>query len=223
MTIKDSSTASGALVQQWDYTANTNTNDEWYLERAYNYGYKGFAIYCNLPTNTNLDWHAGLMDEPYATSSLPVIHVNSMLSPVVNWSSFDDFLSNNTFQGVYRPKKAMTDYDRGLVIALARQLKDEDIGYILTAQMQATALPTESKITPDKIQNLRCDGLVEYCYEYYGYRIFGNDQYWDISKSDGNNIMHHAGNPLLESNISPKKQAQNYMIKVQSSIPSQIS
>ncbi len=34
MTVKDSSTASGALIQQWDYTANTNTNDEWYLERV---------------------------------------------------------------------------------------------------------------------------------------------------------------------------------------------
>ncbi len=64
-----------------------------------------------------------------------------------------------------------------------------------------------SKIEPYDIASLRCDGLVEYCYEYYGYRVFGSDDSWDISKPGS--TFHHSA-----SNIMPKVQAQQYLSQV---------
>ena len=218
ITVKDSSTASGALIQQWDYTANTNTNDEWYLERAYNYGYKGFAVYRDLQAPMGLfsdDWHSGLMDEHYATDYLPVIHVTG-LSQVVGWISWDEFVANKAFHGVYRPKQVMSDYQRGQVISMARELRGKEIGYILTTQMRATLWPDATWILPEDIVDLRCDGLLEYCYEYYGIRIYGDDIKWDISRSDANNLAHHG-----IGSITPKTQAENYMIKITSNVPNQ--
>lgn len=31
---------------------------------------------------------------------------------------------------------------------------------------------------------MRCDGVVEYIYEWYSYRVFGNDTQWDVTKND---------------------------------------
>ena len=59
---------------------------------------------------------------------------------------------------------------------------------------------------PYDIKSLRCDGIVEYCYEWQNVRIFGSDARWDISKNDQGNKDHHSGTAT-----TPKKQAQNYM------------
>ena len=98
-----------------------------------------------------------------------------------------------------------------------------DISYTVTKQLDATLQPGATKIQPTDVTSVRCDGFVEYCYEYYGYRIYGDDDHWDITKSDAANVEEHAGNPLLAQNVSPKKQAQNYMIKIGDNVPNPVA
>ena len=180
-------------------------------------GYKGYAVYRDLSFNLEgifVDWHAGLMDEPYTSYNLPIIHVSKDSSSLVTWDQWSTFLGNQVYRGLYKPKQELSDNQRISVISLARELRTKDIGYIATHQLQATLWPNRTKIDPDAIVSLRCDGLVEYCYEYYGIRIFGSNSLWDISVSSAENLAHHS-----YQNIMPKKQAQNYMTLISTNTP----
>lgn len=55
---------------------------------------------------------------------------------------------------------------------------------------------------------MRCDGLVEYCYEYNNVRISGPDSSWNIALAETANQNWHNG---LLTVISPKIQAFTYM------------
>lgn len=161
------------------------------------------------------DWHAGLMDEKYANDYLSVIHMPG-IGYDIEWADWDEFVGNETYRGTYKPKQDISDNSRNLIISLARELKTKDIGYIAAHQLRATVWPGATKIEPDDVVDIRCDGLVEYCYEYYGFRVFGNDTYWDISKASAENLAHHH-----ENNIMPKAQAQQYLDLVTTSVPNQ--
>lgn len=223
MDVNGQYTTDYANIHLWDY--HREDSQRWAFERAYNYGYKGYAIYCTLPV-ASFDWHAALMDKPYITDSSPTIHMGSSAAHGISiqWCTFDKFLSGQTYTGIYRPQKPLTDADKGRVISLARQLLEQgDISYTVTKQLDATLQPGATKIQPTDVTSVRCDGFVEYCYEYYGYRIYGDDDHWDITKSDAANVEEHAGNPLLAQNVSPKKQAQNYMIKIGDNVPNPVA
>lgn len=180
-------------------------------------GYKGYAVYRDLAGVMGVvsdDWHSGLMDEPYAANNKSVIHVSGLGNSVVDWIDWNDFIGNKTYHGVYRPRQEMSDYDRIQVVNLARELRTKDIGYILSNQMRATIWPDATWIYPNDIVDLRCDGLVEYCFEYYGFRIYGDDSRWDISRSSTENLAHHN-----LGSVTPKNQAQNYMVRITADIP----
>ena len=98
---------------------------------------------------------------------------------------------------------------------MARILKTKDISYTFDKQLDADLSTATTKIQPDDITKIRCDGLIEYCYEYYGYRIFGSDTLWDISKPSQSNLDHHKG----MTDIMPKEQALSYMDLVTNSVP----
>ena len=127
--------------------------------------------------------------------------------------------SSNVFQGVYQPKPELngmvyiSSIERDLVVAMANNLSCYRINYSLGVQLDHNGIYTW--IYPEDITNLRCDGLVEYCYEFYGFRIFGPDYYWNISKNDFYNIqsIHSFGA------ISPLSQAVNYMKRVEPPVP----
>lgn len=53
-----------------------------------------------------------------------------------------------------------------------------------------------------------CDGVVEYIYEWYGYRVFGNDTQWDVTKNDIWIRDQHSG-----TLTTPKKQV-NYLTAI---------
>lgn len=71
-----------------------------------------------------------------------------------------------------------------------------------------SGLSTGDKISTGDILSMRCGGVIEYCYEYYGFRVYGNNTYWDISTYSTDTIAHHA-----LAYIHPKSQAQNYLNK----------
>ncbi len=122
-------------------------------------GYKGYAVYRDLGFWANLggtlmgstnDWHAGLMDEKYASDYLSVIHMPG-IGYDIEWADWSDFVGELTYRGTYKPKQAISDNSRNLIISLARELRTKDIGYIATNQLRATIRPEATKIEPEML------------------------------------------------------------------------
>ena len=167
--------------------------------------YKGCAIYRD-GALLGMDWHAGLMDESVYTDYLPVLHIADPGGPV-KWDTWDNFINGNSFRGVYEPGSGITASGRSLIVSIGRSLRTEPITWTPVYQLvvPTSVFSTNTWIYPDDISSLRCDGVVEYCFEYYGYRIYGSDSNWDISAAiKANNDAH------TYPNISPHIQT-NYM------------
>ena len=69
------------------------------------------------------------------------------------------------------------------MVETARDLVAEGIPYTFAGMMGYAIDDTKDTIQPDEIASIRCDGGVEYCYEYNGHRIFGKSSAWNISKN----------------------------------------
>lgn len=164
-------------------------------------GLEGFAIHRD-GAFLGTTWHAGLMDEAQPNMSLSVTHAGQSKDTVI-YGSWSDFLNGNTFKGFYAPKTGISLTGRDNVKAMGRRLISENILYTPLAQLNNKP-GVSTWIFPDDISAIRCDGVVEYCYEYYGYRIYGSDSKWDISRNG--NQAHHA-----LASVTPKTQAENYM------------
>lgn len=61
---------------------------------------------------------------------------------------------------------------------------------------------------------MRCDGLVGYIYEWYGDRVYGPDDNWDVSLSSAWIQNLHIGDA-----ITPKSQAQQYLKRMATDLP----
>ncbi|TCX48938.1 hypothetical protein [Dehalobacter sp. 14DCB1] len=174
-------------------------------------GYEGYAIHRDGALG-GLNWHAGLMNTPkiipYAS---PVVHITNINGPVVQ-DTWDNFILDDTFKGVYRPNSGITSTGRDSVIGMGRVLTTEGLGY--TPLCQIDYYMNGTWVESSELTSIRCDGVVEYCYEWYGYRIFGSDSYWDITRSGLSYWNAHSGTA-----VTPQSQAQNYMTLVTSSIP----
>ena len=177
-------------------------------------GYLGYAVYRDLgvldemPIEFLNNYHAGLMYKEYADSSDCVIHMqNNIGISYDDWIGFTlEGISNSPlyFRGAYKPIEALTHNERLEVIALAYELSVYDIGYTFLTQMTYSSRENMSKIEPFDITSFRCDGFVEYCYEYNGHRISGVNNWWDISNPSGQHVEYHM-------NVTPKGQALNHM------------
>ncbi len=176
-------------------------------------GYEGYAIHRD-GAFFGTTWHAGLMDEAYSTYYLPVLHIAG-LSGGVKWDSWDNFINGNSFKGVYRPSGGISSTGRDLVKATGRKLRTENIGYTPLSQIDyPAAVLSQTWVYTEDISLIRCDGVVEYSFEWNGYRIFGNDSYWDISRAGWDYLTQHS-----LAIVTPKSQAQDYMTLVTSSVP----
>ena len=174
-------------------------------------GYQGYAIYRD-GVFFNYTWHAGMMDEAYSTYYLPVVHHPG--SGYVTWDSWDNFISGNNFEGVYRPDEDPSSYDRDLFVSMGRKLKNEQIAYNLAYQVYYNPSTSGTWVDPSEISSMRCDGVVEYIYEWYGYRVYGSDTYWDVTSSSYGGRDHHSGTAVTPSSQS------GYLTLVTSSVPS---
>ncbi|MGD7052942.1 hypothetical protein [Sutcliffiella horikoshii] len=165
-------------------------------------GYEGYAVYRDGST-PNYDWHAGLMDEPYNTNYLPVLHHSG--NGYVKWDSWSGFLNGESFKGVYRPKGAPTSSQRDAFVAMGRNLRSENIPYNLIYQVYYDRDTTGKYVYASDITSIRCDGVVEYVYEFYYFRVHGsNSDNWDVSVNDYW-IRDHHSYPA----VTPKKQISN--------------
>ena len=134
--------------------------------------------------------------------------------PVLAMDGLPDYpYSDNNFMGYYRPKQVMSSAQRDQVTATARSLAADFIGYIVWGQINYPVdnNPTgKTTVGISDITAMRCDGVVEYCYEFHNIRIYGNDTSWDISNWGTTYKNHHSG----FFDINPRKQARDYMYTV---------
>lgn len=169
-------------------------------------GYQGYAVYKD-GTFLGYTWHAGIMQDTYSdVSYTPVIqHSGQGYAGPATWA---DFLGSGNFMGVFRPKVAPTSTDRSLFVGMARKLASEQISYNVAYEIWYDRSTTGAYVTASDISSMRCDGVVEYIYEYYGFRVFGDDANWNISVNSLSGREAHSMNV-----VTPDKQA-GCLIKV---------
>lgn len=176
-------------------------------------GAQGYAVYRDgVPVLLWDYWHTAIMDKPSSSYSQPVIHHSG--TGYVKPDSWTNFMNGKNFKGVYRPKRYISSSNRNHVVGMARQLKDDQISYSKIWQVYYYTTQAGPKVDPCDVRSMRCDGVVEYVYEFYGYRIYGSDANWNITLNNSWAREEHSGNA-----VSPRTQAVDYMTKVSSSVP----
>lgn len=175
-------------------------------------GNQGYAVYRD-GVFGNYTWHAAIMSLPHWNSdTLPVIH-----HPGTGWvgyGTWPEFIAKKTYQGTYRPKVAPTSANRDSFLSMARRLADERVSYNVAYQVYYNTSTAGTWVDPAEITSMRCDGVVEYIYEWYGFRVYGSNTYWDVTKAGRSSRDHHSGNA-----VTPKSQAQSYLTRVTTSLP----
>ncbi len=172
--------------------------------------WKGYAIYRDGVVG-NLNDHAALMDENSINDYLPVIHAVGYSGPV-DWGSWAEFLDGNNYLGLYKPNGCpISEARANSFIATARELRG--ISYNVLDQIVYSA-GSNVWVHPENITHLRCDGVVEYTYEWYGWRVGGSDDNWDITRNLIANYWEHSG-----FNITPRKQHNSLLTFVSSNLP----
>lgn len=150
------------------------------------------------------------MNRANSSGSDAVIHIpdQDKFVQIDNWSKF---LDGNNLTGVYLPKSMPTLSQRNQVVGMARTLLSQKTGYTFLGPITFYNDLTYGKIELADVLGVRCDGVVEYCYEYYGHRVFGGSSNWDVSLAQ--NKQAHA-----YPAVTPITQAK-YLTKVQSYAP----
>lgn len=142
--------------------------------------YKAYAIYRF--KDSSLDLHAGMLRNQSGSS---VIHVSSR-TPNIVYTTIDGFMGihpDSDFVGVYKPYQSnMTDSLRAQIVQKLDELEDKNPDYCGGAQIvYDTSDMDNTRVEPEEIEEIRCDGMVEYVYEYHYIPICGPDNYWNIS------------------------------------------
>lgn len=169
---------------------------------------QGYAVYRD-GSGINLNWHTGFI---YSTNYEVIHAVSTNKTKLIIFSELDDFIKNQDFFGYYIPHKFVTSSNttanniKNKVLTTADQLEErtkDDLGYNLIYQVwYKTDKDNDKKVGIDEIISMRCDGLIEYCYELNGATIYGSN----ISTFDKTIRNDHSG-----TRITPKKQATLYM------------
>jgi len=128
-------------------------------------------------------WHAAIND--FMDINTGVIEAPGDPG-VVRYDSWYGFLEQNTdtYQGPPQFKYGMTINDQNNVLNMARIFADKQrISYTLVDMLHYNQRG-QTYVLSDDVTNLRCDGLVEYCYEWYNFPILTDyTGQWDISKT----------------------------------------
>lgn len=145
-------------------------------------GYEAHAIYRNGVIGSgsySLQYHAGLVDEPNLTYFGPIVHIVS--GDIVRYCSKEEFRgsSSNTIMGIY--SKGVASGTRDLIKSMGRRLTTENISYTFFNMLEYASRDA-TWIFPGDINKIRCDGVVEYTYEYYSVKLQSPSGYWDVSR-----------------------------------------
>lgn len=153
-----------------------------------------------------IEYHAGLVAHSqgpeYDDTGDWVIHASGASGSIVEYATFDEFMktSNNTYIGeYYMDGMSLTDHYN--IFFTAVDLTNESIGYTLWSIF--TTDLTSGTIEPSDINKMRCDGVVEYSYEYNNIKVLGGSTNWDVSTVSGLNA--HSGTPKSQSKAFDSK------------------
>lgn len=163
--------------------------------------YRGFAAFRD--GVIVVEWHAGVTTQP-----TQFVHITRGGHPAI--VDLNGFRENERFMGYYRhPSYAAgaTKYDQIYQTAIAISMYPS-ISYTALVPLDATA--SSGKILPSAINKLRCDGLLEYSYEYNGVPVcsvyYNGATHWDISTVEGA-LAHNS----LVNAITPKIQSSHFI------------
>lgn len=160
----------------------------------------------------NLTWHAAIVTSgvgssaTYVEASGPDYNVRTV--------NYNTFLNGQNFMGYYQPS-SLSSYgtiQRNYVVSSALTMANLHIPYVFFTMIEYYSIPssqTHYKMTD--IKTIRCDGVVEFCFETNGIRVCGpsSNSSWDITMNNSLAQTRHAGFAL-----TPKEQAQSYMTRV---------
>lgn len=182
------------------YSYDANASGTW----------RGYAVYRD-GVVMNLNDHAALMDEDTINTAQPVIHAVGY-NGNVKFGTWAEFLDGENYIGLFKPKNctissALADSFK----SKARELRG--ISYTVLDQIDYDA-GTNTWVRPEHIYDLRCDGVVEYTYEWFGYRVGGADGVWDITRNLSDNYIEHTG-----FSITPRKQNEDLLYLVTTASP----
>lgn len=155
------------------------------------------------------------MVEANSTNAKCIAHIADTSNGVII-DTLGNFIKGQEFKGIYRPKNGFTNAKRSAVANTARRLATESINYTTLQQIKYSTIGADvtTKASPSLITHIRCDGVIEYCYEYNDIRVYGNDANWDISINRTANVNAHYGTA-----ITPQKQAEEYMTLINRNEP----
>lgn len=130
--------------------------------------------------------HAGLYYGIDATETNRIIHMTGPGNLITDDDDLNALLEEYEYWGAYGSSindKPQTFAQRQAIVQAADELDTRDPDYTFT-----DCLVPESgwgvKIEPDEVDEIRCDGVVEFCYEYCGFPVWGqNAKHYDISTS----------------------------------------
>ena len=173
---------------------------------------KGFAVY-RQGINPNPSGHAGLVYKNSVDEANSIIHViDGDDDYLIRKTSLNYFIDGQDFYGYYVPKtlKNYSDSDRinilSSVISKANalsQINRDSLSYNLVFQIwYSTDINNNGRVDVNEISSMRCDGLVEYCYEYYGFDVYPGD----ISLFNTTTRNAHRA-----PNVTPKQQIKHYL------------
>ncbi len=101
--------------------------------------------------------------------------------------------ANNNFQGYYY-MSGMSTSDRDEIVSTGKKLAEYKLPYSLTSPLGADNANDSDFYSPDEVTSARCDGFLEYCYEWNSVKIteysWGDDKPWDISEVERGLIAH---------------------------------
>lgn len=175
-------------------------------------GKQGYAAYRDGVTSfgVELNWHTAIIKTGSSTSDYVFAHAAGSGS-TTGTTNYAGFLGDGDPQGYYRPSSTtLTSSQRDAVCGTATELANERLGYVFTQPIRysiASATPYKHPIS--EIVAIRCDGFVEYAYEYNDIRVYGDDTYWNISRTGESYMDEHGGFQL-----TPRKQANDYMVRL---------
>lgn len=180
-------------------------------------GFQGYAAYRDGVGKVDDDvlngfWHTAIIYGPETSMAYYIFAQATGVGATTEFVGYLGFMGEETNpKGYYRPKSTvLTAAQRDAVCEVAGDIANEHIEYQASSQIDYASISNSGgQYSVSDIVAIRCDGLVEFAYEYNGIRVFGEDDIWDITEKRIANFVEHSA-----LRIYPKRQAENYMVRL---------
>lgn len=150
-----------------------------------------------------IEWHAGIVAHSqgpeYNDTGEWIIHASGASGSIVEYATYEDFLDNNNNTGEHW-MSSMDYSDQVNIFFTAVDLTNDSIPYTVFSIF--TTDVNSGTIEPSDIKKMRCDGVVEYSYEYNGIRVLGTNDHWNCSTPEGRD--EHASRAWMPRNQAYK-------------------